>query len=117
MLRQVFAQPTFLWALAVLPTLGMLAWWAARRRRWALAQFGSLFTLRTLLREQRWLQRFRGFFLLLGLMLLGAGAAGPQWGRDWEQGVAPGRDLVVALDVSRSMYAEAPSRLLRVKQG
>jgi len=39
--------------------------------------------------------------------------AGPQWGRDWDQSAAPGRDLVVVLDCSRSMLAETPSRLER----
>ena len=45
------------------------------------------------------------------------GIAGPQWGRDWTQPVAPGRDLVVVLDLSRSMFAEQPSRLHRARAG
>src|SRR5262249_29597515 len=51
----------------------------------------------------------------LGLAGLGVGMAGPQWGRDWSQAAAPGRDLVVALDCSRSMFAEAPSRWERAR--
>jgi Ca-activated chloride channel family protein len=46
---------------------------------------------------------------------LGLGMAGPQWGRDWDQSAAPGRDLVVVLDCSRSMLAETPSRLERAR--
>jgi Ca-activated chloride channel family protein len=49
----------------------------------------------------------------LGLTLLAVASAGPQWGQDWSQATAPGRDMVVALDVSRSMLAEQPSRLDR----
>src|SRR5262249_23508532 len=53
----------------------------------------------------------------LGLTVLVIGIAGPQWGRDWTQAVAPGRDLVVVLDLSRSMLAEQPSRLHRARAG
>src|SRR5262249_7994535 len=44
--------------------------------------------------------------------------AGPRWGTDWTQAPAPGRDLVVVLDLSRSMLAEdvLPSRQERAKQ-
>ncbi len=46
----------------------------------------------------------------LGLVLLIVGVAGPQWGREPHQQVSAGRDLVVVLDLSRSMLAEQPSR-------
>src|SRR5919202_6075161 len=75
MWRHAFAHPLLLWALVLLPGLG----------------------------------------LPLGLACLGLGAAGPQWGRDWGEALAPGRDLVVALDCSRSMLAETPSRLERAR--
>jgi Ca-activated chloride channel family protein len=52
---------------------------------------------------------------VLGLALVGVGAAGPQWGRDWEQSATAGRDLVVVLDCSRSMFAETPTRLERAR--
>jgi Ca-activated chloride channel family protein len=48
-------------------------------------------------------------------MMLALAVAGPQWGRDWDQPAAPGRDVIVVLDLSRSMLAEAPSRLQRAK--
>jgi Ca-activated chloride channel family protein len=56
--------------------------------------------------------------LVLGLVLLIVSIAGPQWGRDWEQSAAPGRDLVVVLDLSRSMLAQdvLPSRAERAKK-
>ncbi len=53
--------------------------------------------------------------MALGLIALILGTSGPQWGRDWDQSAAPGRDLVVVLDCSRSMFAETPSRLERAK--
>jgi Ca-activated chloride channel family protein len=53
--------------------------------------------------------------LWIGLSLAAVGAAGPQWGRDWTQSATVGRDLVVVLDLSRSMLAESKSRLERAK--
>jgi Ca-activated chloride channel family protein len=52
----------------------------------------------------------------MGLALLILAAAGPQWGRDWEASTAPGRDLVLVIDVSFSMTAEQPSRLDLVRR-
>lgn len=67
------------------------------------------------LASRRGWRRLRGLCLLLGMLGLGLGMAGPQWGRDWDQSTAPGRDLVVVLDCSRSMLAETPSRLQRAR--
>src|SRR5262249_22924949 len=46
------------------------------------------------------------------------GVAGPQWGRDWEEAAASGPDLVVVLDLSRSMLAQdvLPSRSERARK-
>src|SRR5262249_35433364 len=60
-------------------------------------------------------RRWRGWSVSLGMACLGLGMAGPQWGRDWSQSAAPGRDLVVVLDTSWSMFAEQPSRLERAR--
>ena len=56
--------------------------------------------------------------LLLGVLLLGIALLGPQWG--WMEEEFPprkGRDVVLVLDVSRSMLAEdvAPNRLERAR--
>src|SRR5207237_2309864 len=55
---------------------------------------------------------------VLALLVLVVGIAGPQWGRDWDQSTAPGRDLVVVVDLSRSMLAQdvLPNRLERAKK-
>jgi Ca-activated chloride channel homolog len=109
-----FAHPLLLWAFALLPVLAALAVWARRRRRLALARVGNLATLEAAVARRR-RPRLRGPCLLLGMTALGLGMAGPQWGRDWRQSAAPGRDLVVVLDCSRSMLAESPTRLGRAK--
>jgi Ca-activated chloride channel family protein len=110
-----FAHPRVLWLTGVLLVLAVAEVFVQRRRRRALAWLGSFPVLRTLVAEQPVLRRLRSFCLALGLSLLVTGSAGPQWGRDWEQPAAPGRDLVVVLDLSRSMLAEAPSRLERAR--
>jgi Ca-activated chloride channel family protein len=111
MIRHAFAQPMMLLWLALLPALALLSLRARARRRRALALLGA--TLEG--QGNRWLRRLRGLCLLLGLTGLVLGMAGPRWGRDWSQSTAPGRDLVVVLDCSRSMRAEAPSRLERAR--
>jgi Ca-activated chloride channel family protein len=112
-MRHPFAHPLLLTSLGVLPLLAVLALRARRRRRQALVLLGSLpgLTARVATRHRV----LGGLSLVLGLALVGVGAAGPQWGRDWEQSAAPGRDLVVVLDCSYSMFAETPSRLERAR--
>lgn len=121
LLRHWFANPWALWLLVLLPALGILATLARRRRRWCLAQLASRPTLAALTTGRR---RFRALGALgssMGLALLIAGIAGPQWGRDREQQMALGRDLVVVLDLSRSMLADdvvgnaSPNRLGRAR--
>ncbi|HEY7308099.1 MAG TPA: VWA domain-containing protein [Gemmataceae bacterium] len=115
MLRHAFAHPWMLWFLAALPVLLALGVWSERRRRRAVARLGDLAAIETQLAARRGWRRLRGLCLLLGMLALGLGLAGPQWGRDWDQSAAPGRDLVVVLDCSRSMLAETPSRLERAR--
>jgi Ca-activated chloride channel homolog len=109
------AHPAFLWLLSLLPLLGVwtaLARWRARR---LLTRVGNPLVLHSLLKPQGVAGRLARLCLSLGLPLLLFGAAGPQWGRDWNQPVAPGRDVVAVLDLSRSMLAEPESRLQRAQ--
>lgn len=116
MLRHAFAHPWMLWFLSALPALMVLGIWSARRRRQALASLGDPSAVEMQMASKRGWRRVRGLCLGLGLLALIAGMAGPQWGRDWSQSAAPGRDLVVVLDCSRSMLAETPSRLERARE-
>jgi Ca-activated chloride channel family protein len=112
MMKHAFAHPELLVALAALPILGLVGAYARARRRRALLQVGGL-VQGTVLAARRGGRAWRGWCLSLGLTCLVVGMAGPRWGRDWSQSAAPGRDLVVVLDESWSMFAEAPSRLER----
>ena len=106
------------WALSlvtILPMLGSFLVWGWLRRRQALARFGTMTTLETVLTVRRFPRFLRGLCGFLGTICLMAGVAGPQWGRDWKQATAPGRDLIVVLDCSRSMFAESPSRFERAR--
>jgi Ca-activated chloride channel homolog len=115
MLHHWFAQPWAVYLLLLLPALGVLLLWDRWRRRRTLARLGQPETLQALVEPPGRRRFWRGMFLTLGLLALIVGTAGPQWGRDWGQSAAPGRDLVVVLDCSRSMFAETPSRLERAK--
>jgi Ca-activated chloride channel homolog len=115
-LGQGFANPLSLTLLALLPAMGIIALLAARRQRRILGRFGA--PLKELAPSRRVLPVLRITFLVAGLMLLVVAIAGPQWGRDWAQSTAPGRDLVVVLDLSRSMLAGdvLPNRVERARQ-
>src|ERR1700687_904268 len=113
MLRHALAHPLILYALLAMPVLGVLAYLARRRRRRVLEQFGAAGWRNASLTAGGKGRGLRALCFLFGLLALGLASAGPQWGRDWNQTTAPGRDVVVVLDVSRSMMAEQPNRLSR----
>jgi Ca-activated chloride channel family protein len=117
MLRHWFLNTWAFPLMGLMPLLGLLGAFALRRRKRALARLGNQPALELLVAERGWVRLLRGFLASLGLTVLVVGMAGPQWGRDWTQAAAPGRDLVVLLDLSRSMFAEQPSRMHRAQQG
>lgn len=113
-----FARPALLSALWLLPLAAALFWWAEQRRR---ALIGRLVApkLRALLAGntspgRRW---FRAACVLGALGLLVVTMAGPQLGYDTLEVPHKGRDVIIAMDVSRSMLATdvAPTRLQRAK--
>lgn len=113
-MNAAFTNPWLLSALVALPLLAVLGAFARSWKRHAAGTFGGPVLGSRLARlGPGWL---RGACLVLGLGLLGVGLAGPRWGRDWGQSAAPGRDLIVVLDLSRSMYAEAPTRVEQARE-
>ncbi|MBI3407778.1 MAG: VWA domain-containing protein [Planctomycetes bacterium] len=110
-LSRVFAYPALLGFLAFLPILALLFLRARRKRRRALAELGNWLAIHRLLPPRGRLASWTVCLVFTGLILLILGIAGPRWGRDEKPAAASNRgDLVVVLDVSRSMLAEQPSR-------
>lgn len=100
------ARADALWLFLLLPLLGLLNRFAARRRKAAVAAIGRPAAVSGQLTHPRPARRWLGAAYPLAWALLILGVAGPRWGKSDEPGVAVGRDVVVVLDLSRSMLAE-----------
>ncbi len=113
-----FATPWALTLLWLLPVAGMiwLAAWHLKAR--ALDRFLSP-VMRQKICPPTQTQRFywQWSLVLTGILLALIAAARPQWGLREETVMQRGRDLIIALDVSRSMLAQDvhPNRLQRSK--
>lgn len=108
------------WLLAAVPALaaarGLLAWAAARRGRIA-AALGRVETLRRCAEDAAGARALRGRLRLGALACLFVALAGPRWGVELVETRSDARNVVVAVDVSKSMLAQdvKPSRLERAK--
>ena len=114
-----FSDASALWLLWLLPLLGSLYWIAARKRRAALARFADDDLMEHLVpRTSSMRAALRPLLVSLALICIVVAAAGPRWGFQWEEVHRRGVDVVVALDLSRSMLAEdaKPNRLTVAKR-
>lgn len=113
-----FGAAAMLWLLAVVPLLGGLMAYAAWARRRAFARFGETRLVEGLRdgSPAGW-RAARSVLVLVAAALLAIGAARPQHGSRTEVVSRRGIDVVVCLDVSKSMLARdvAPSRIERAK--
>jgi Ca-activated chloride channel family protein len=113
-----FVALPYLYLLWLLPALLALYAYAFIRKRRALALFINLTLAPQLLfgvsRLRQWL---KAFCLVGAVGCLALALTQPQWGKHWQDVPRRGRDLIILLDVSRSMLAEdvAPNRLQRAK--
>lgn len=109
-----WAQPQLLMLFLLLPLAAALAWAAERRYRRRLMRW------RSAARGGVWSRAFsRGLCLrLLALAAIVTALAQPRWNFTWQEVKRQGADVVIALDVSRSMSAAdvSPSRLERAKR-
>ncbi len=114
-----FGNPSLLWALLLVPLLGIwLAAGLARRRR-ALAAFADEPLLSRLVQSARFEKLvIKSIVLLVAAAFILAAAARPQWGSTLEQVARKGVDVLVAIDISESMMAEdlKPSRLGKARE-
>jgi Ca-activated chloride channel family protein len=100
-----FERPGWLW-LSLLPIgLAILGYFAARKKRKQIAEFGRPAAIAGLLTRRLSPNRLARFLIGLAWTFLLLGVAGPRWGTGTGDGVAVGRDVVIVLDFSRSMLA------------
>ena len=112
-----FACPIMLVFAAALPLAAL--WWAflRERREKSLSRLVAPHLRDRLMPRAADLWGLQAWLILAGLFLALVAAARPQWGRSTEKTVERSRNVVVAIDVSRSMLAEdvRPNRLERTK--
>lgn len=100
-----FARPGLLWLSLAPIVLAILAFVSEWRKRKAVAAFGrpaAVAGLHTRRPGRQWLARF---LLGFGWTALVLAVAGPRWGKGTDDGTAVGRDMIVVIDLSRSMQA------------
>lgn len=113
-----FEYSLFLWLLLLVPALAALAAWSNASKRRILASLGNPQLLEKLMPERSDRRAWIKLALFLsGLSFLIIALASPQMGTKQETVKRKGIDLVIALDLSKSMLSEdvAPNRLERAK--
>lgn len=113
-----FAQPQFLYGLFLIPLLMLFLIWSSYRRRVAIARLGDPLLVAKLSADVNWRgRRWQLALWLLAAALLTFALARPQWGSEVQVVERQGVQIMVALDISKSMLAEdiKPNRLSRAK--
>jgi Ca-activated chloride channel homolog len=113
-----FASPTYLYGLLLVPAAIVFLLWAERQRRRAIARVGepSLIARLSASVNTRG-RRLKLIMWVSALALLMIALARPQWGEVKQRVAQQGVQVMVALDVSKSMLAQdlKPDRLTRAK--
>lgn len=112
-----FVYPWMLALLALVPVMGAVWLWLRTRTEKRLNGFVAPALQGRLMPRSPGLFRVQAGLVLAGLLFVVFAAARPQWGHSEQKFQARTRNVVVALDVSRSMLATdvRPNRLERAK--
>lgn len=113
-----WGEPVFLWFLLVIPLAVFFVILRGLRRRKVLARaIDPELVDRLTPSFSPGRATFKSLLLLAALAFLLLAAARPKWGERLQMYKGKGIDVVIALDASKSMYAEdvKPSRLVRAK--
>ncbi len=113
-----FGAPLWFWALALLPAALALFFWNENRRARLLQKIVAARLMSDLAASvSSSKRRFRFLILLAGLACVIVALARPQLGYTWQQTQRKGRDVIIAIDTSKSMLATdlPPNRLTRAK--
>lgn len=114
-----FGNLTYLWLLLLLPACGIFLVWALKAKKRALETFADRNVLKHLVKSVNFrVQKLRPLIFLLVLLFLVITLVQPKWGYRWKEVKRKGLDIVVALDLSKSMLAEdiKPNRLEGAKR-
>ncbi|MDB6151598.1 MAG: von Willebrand factor type domain protein [Chthoniobacteraceae bacterium] len=113
-----FGEPLWFWAFALLPLLFLLFLNNERKRLKLIRQLvAARLQDRLAGSVSVGKRRLRFFLLLAGIACVITALTQPRNGYDWTQTKRKGRDILIAIDTSRSMLATdlAPDRLTRAK--
>ena len=112
-----FVEPVFLVFAALVPFAGVFWAFLRARREKALERMVAPPLKANLIPSSYGFSSLQAWCITLGLFLALFSAARPQWGKVTEKYIERSRNVVVAVDVSRSMLAEdvRPNRLERTK--
>ena len=115
----IFSNPTFfLIGISVLLMVSVLFFWSEKKKKSKLLKITSIKLLPRLLPYHSQKRKLIKFGLFgLAVLLLSFAFARPQWGAAKRMSTPKGIDLLIAIDVSKSMLARdiKPNRLERVK--
>lgn len=113
-----FGAPAWFWLLALVPLVAVLLVWSHRRSRELVSKLVAARLRDQLAGSVSPLRRFLRFgLMLLALAFAVVALAQPRWGFREMETRQKGRDVVIAIDTSRSMLATdvSPTRLARAK--
>ncbi len=114
-----FANLEYIWFFLGVPILAVFYVWAFNKKATLIEKFVSPELRERLLSNflpSR--QKLKAVVLILTFMFAVMALIGPRWGFHWEEVKRRGVDIIIALDVSKSMMAEdvSPNRLERAKR-
>lgn len=112
------AEPELMILLVILPLLAVFFWYASQMKQQALRRFGNMELLLQLMASTSTKRQIlKKTLLFTGIACILLAFLRPQFGTRLEEVKREGQDIIIALDVSASMYAEdiKPNRLEKAK--
>ena len=112
-----FENMTAMYLLLLIPLLGLVWYWAGKKRKSNIATFSNPL-LFDRLQTNKTTSHVRFYWWLLAILLLIFALVNPQLGAKKEKAKVENIDIMIALDISNSMNARdvSPSRLERAKK-
>lgn len=114
-----FSNPEYFYFLLVIPVLIGFYWYSVKQQKKQIKLFGNFDTVMSLIPGHSFRRASTKMVLVLvAILLLLVGLAGPQFGAKLTEVKRKGIELIIALDVSNSMLAQdiQPNRIERAKQ-